>query len=69
LSSKSTTYYLKVVLDLFFDGEVIGLGFNFSSDVGGFVPVGRGNVVVKHVGFLSFNNYSLVTSLGETYYS
>ncbi len=28
--------------------------------------MGKGDVLVKHVGLLSFKNYSLVTSSGET---
>jgi hypothetical protein len=30
--------------------------------------VGKGDVVVERVGFLSFNNCSLTTSSNETYY-
>jgi hypothetical protein len=30
--------------------------------------VGKGDVIIKHASLFSFKNYSLVTSLGETYY-
>jgi hypothetical protein len=38
-SSKSLTSDLKVVIDFFFGGEVIGSGFNLSFGVGNFVHV------------------------------
>jgi hypothetical protein len=57
---------LKVVLDFFLSGEVIGSRLNMSCDVGDYVRVGRSNVVVDCVGVLSFKNYSLVIGLNET---
>jgi hypothetical protein len=36
---ESTTYDLKVVIDFFLSGEVIGLGLNLSLGVGGFVRI------------------------------
>ncbi len=65
----------KVVLNLFLSNEVTGSRLNLSLGVGSSVHVfsrwnwcvGKGNVVVEHVGFLSFKNCSLVIGLGETY--
>jgi hypothetical protein len=38
-----------------------------SRDVGDYVRVGRSDVVVEHVGLLSFKNYSLMIGLDETF--
>jgi len=73
-SSKSITYDSKVVINFFFGGEETSSRLNLSLGVGDFGcifswwdwHVGKGDVVVEHVGLFSFKNYSLVTCLGET---
>ncbi len=74
-SSESITNDPKVVLDFFLGGEVIGSRLNMSLGVGGLIyvfdwwdsHVGKGDVVVKLDGLLSFKKCSLVTSSSETY--
>jgi hypothetical protein len=66
-----------MVLDFFLGGEVTCLGLNLSHGVGSFVRVfslwyyhiSRIDAIVEHVNLLSFENCSLVASLGETYRS
>ncbi len=73
---ESTTCDLKVVIDFFLNGEVIGLGLNMSLGVGDFVRIfnrqdgctSKGDVVVDNVGLLFFKNCSLIIGSSETYY-
>jgi len=75
-SFDSTTYDLKVVLDLFFNGQVTFSRLNLSLGVGNYVHVfrlwhwhlGKGEVVVECVSLFSFKKCSLMTGSGETYY-
>lgn len=73
-SSKSLTSDPKIVLDFFFNGEVICSRLNMSLSACIFIHifswwdwhVGKGDVVIKHVGLLSFKNCSLVICSSET---
>jgi hypothetical protein len=61
-------------MDFFIGGEVTSSRLNLSLDVGNFAHVfnqwdwcvGKGDDVVKHIGLLSFKNYSLVIGPSET---